>query len=337
MLAVFHTHRVLNHRIELNWTVRVSSLSYFPSSSSLYPDITVLFDWAYKNKLLTTSPSSLTPPLPTSLYHTPTSTQLSPSLPPLPLSPPSYLLPSLSLSLFLPPSLPLSLSLSPPLSLSLCELPTTLPPSAAEPFNWRSCLPYQKKKEEEKKEHRLHTLKSWETRDTTVERFSWHTWSPSLASMYDLQQDTNKFYHTHTPVYGITMGFQARSRGGRWNWTLKLAQKRSWAGRWSWAAKVGLLSLRVVPQQQCNGQRPCDSAQARQLKQQLRGAPVAGQRRGDTALTLPLFWQRSTVSQVFLERYPQSSLHSFIPFPPVPIPNKQPRFCGRKTTWSIKN
>ena len=30
-------------------------------------------------------------------------------------------------------------------------------------------------------------------------------------------------------------------RGGRWCWTLKLAQKRSWAGRWSWTLKVGLL------------------------------------------------------------------------------------------------
>ena len=40
-------------------------------------------------------------------------------------------------------------------------------------------------------------------------------------------------------------------------------------------------------------------AQARQLKQQLRSALVAGQWRGDTALTLPLFWQRSTVSPVF--------------------------------------
>ena len=32
------------------------------------------------------------------------------------------------------------------------------------------------------------------------------------------------------------------------------------------AAKVRLLSLRVVPQQQCNGHCPCDSAQTRQLK-----------------------------------------------------------------------
>ena len=31
----------------------------------------------------------------------------------------------------------------------------------------------------------------------------------------------------------------------------------------------------------------CDSAQARQLKQQLRSALVAGQWRGDTTLTLP--------------------------------------------------
>ena len=112
-------------------------------------------------------------------------------------------------------------------------------------------------------------------------------------------------------------------RGRRWSWTFKLSQKRSWVGRWSWAAKVGLLSLRVVQvvrQQQCNGHCLCDSAQAQQLKQQLRSAQVAGQWRGDTALTLPLFWRPSTVSPVFFGRYPQSSLHSFVPFPPCPRP-----------------
>ena len=42
------------------------------------------------------------------------------------------------------------------------------------------------------------------------------------------------------------------------------------------------------------------AVQARQLKQQLRSALVAGQWRGDTALTLPLFWRRSTaVSGLF--------------------------------------
>ena len=45
------------------------------------------------------------------------------------------------------------------------------------------------------------------------------------------------------------------------------------------------------PQKQCNGHCPCDSAKARQLKQQSRSAQVAGQWRGDTALTLPLFWR----------------------------------------------
>ena len=64
----------------------------------------------------------------------------------------------------------------------------------------------------------------------------------------------------------------------------------------------------------------CDSAQARQLKQQLCSAQVTGQWRGDTAITLPLFWRRSTVSPVFLGRYPQSSLHSLVPFPPCPCP-----------------
>ena len=79
------------------------------------------------------------------------------------------------------------------------------------------------------------------------------------------------------------------------------------------------------------------TAQAQQLKQQLRGALVAAQWRADTALTLPLCWRRSTVSPVFFGRYPRSSLHSLAPPPPPPpppVPNKQPRFCGRKAIWS---
>ena len=54
---------------------------------------------------------------------------------------------------------------------------------------------------------------------------------------------------------------------------------------------------------------------ARQLKQQLRGALVTVQWRGDTTLTLPLFWRQSTVSPVFFRQYPWSSLHSPIFFP----------------------
>ena len=52
------------------------------------------------------------------------------------------------------------------------------------------------------------------------------------------------------------------------------------------------------------------------VKQQWRCAQVAGQWRGDTALTLPLFWRRSTISPVFFGRYPRSSLHSLTPPPP---------------------
>ena len=95
-------------------------------------------------------------------------------------------------------------------------------------------------------------------------------------------------------------------------------------------------SSQVVPQQQRKGHCPCDSAQSRQLKQQMRSALVAGPWRGDTALTLPLFWRRSTVSPVFFGRFPRSSLHSFVPsrLHPHPVPNKPPRFCGRKAKWS---
>ena len=62
------------------------------------------------------------------------------------------------------------------------------------------------------------------------------------------------------------------------------------------------------------------TVQAQQLKEQLRSAQVAGQWRKDTALTLPLFWRRSTVSPVFFGRYPWSSLHSVVPFPLCPRP-----------------
>ena len=148
--------------------------------------------------------------------------------------------------------------------------------------------------------------------------------------------------------FTISPGFQARSKdqeikrrdGGRWSWTLKLAQKRSWAGRWSWAAKVGLLSLRVVPQQQCNGHCPCDwLCLARQLKQQLRSALVAAQWRGDTALTLPLFRRRSTVSPVFFGRYPRSSLHSFVlrsQPPRPPTPGRSPSLISHLASVDVK-
>ena len=53
---------------------------------------------------------------------------------------------------------------------------------------------------------------------------------------------------------------QARSRGGRWCWTLKRTQERSRAGRWSWVQKDGLPFASAVPQQLCYGHCPCDSA-----------------------------------------------------------------------------
>ena len=44
--------------------------------------------------------------------------------------------------------------------------------------------------------------------------------------------------------------------------------------RWRWAGQVGLLSLRFVPQQQCNGHWLCDSAQARAVHKSLGNRPI---------------------------------------------------------------
>ena len=131
-------------------------------------------------------------------------------------------------------------------------------------------------------------------------------------------------------------GFQARSkdlRGGRWSWTLTFAQKRSWVGRWSWAEQVGRLLLRVVQvvrQQRCNGHCLSDCP-AQQLKEQLHSAQVAGQWRGDTALTLPLFWRRSTVSPVFFGRFPRSSLSLS-----RPLPTLSPSLIGHLASVDVK-
>ena len=115
-------------------------------------------------------------------------------------------------------------------------------------------------------------------------------------------------------------GLQERSRGGRWSWTLKLAQKRSWAYREvelceRWTSFASGCSSRAV-------QRTLSSwlCPARQLKQQLHSALVAAQWWGDTAVTPPLFWRRSMVSPVLFGRYPRSSLHSLVLFPPCPRP-----------------
>ena len=111
------------------------------------------------------------------------------------------------------------------------------------------------------------------------------------------------------------------------------AQKRSWVGRWSWAEQVGHLLLRVVQvvrQQRCNGHCLSDCP-AQQLKEQLRSAQVAGQWRGDTALTLPLFWRRSTVSPVFFGRFPRSSLSLS-----RPLPTLSPSLIGQLASVDVK-
>ena len=115
-------------------------------------------------------------------------------------------------------------------------------------------------------------------------------------------------------------------RGGRWSWTLTFAQKRSWVGRWSWAEQVGRLLLRVVQvvhQQRCNGHCLSDCP-AQQLKAI---AQVAGQWRGDTALTLPLFWRRSPV---FFGGFPRSSQS------PCPLPALSPSLIGHPASVDVK-
>ena len=91
--------------------------------------------------------------------------------------------------------------------------------------------------------------------------------------------------------------------------------------------------VQVVHQRQCNEHCLCDSVQAQQLKQQLRSAQVAGQWRGDTALTLPLFHcsgggPRSLRS--FSGGFRGGAFTLSSPSHSVPVPNRPSRLRGRK-------
>ena len=170
-----------------------------------------------------------------------------------------------------------------------------------------------------------------------------HHWVLGSLSWPVPMDRTYVYLGPHRYVFCRVPGEIKRSRdlrGGRWSWTLTFAQKRSWVGRWSWAEQVGRLLLWVV-----QVVRPATAVQrtlsywlcpAQQLKEQLRSAQVAGQWRGDTALTLPLFWRRSTVSPVFFGRFPRSSQSPWPLSHSVPVPNRSSRLVDVKQHKSQK-
>ena len=127
-----------------------------------------------------------------------------------------------------------------------------------------------------------------------------------------------------------------RSRGGRWSWTFKLAQKRSWVGRWSWAAKVGLLWIRVVPQQQCNGHCPCDCPSTAVKTAVARCTSCWAMARGHRLNTSIVLAAVHGLSGLFraVSAVEPSLFHPLPPPPPIPDPNKPPRFCRCKVKWS---
>ena len=72
-----------------------------------------------------------------------------------------------------------------------------------------------------------------------------------------------------------------------------------------------------------------------EVKMELSPLLVTVHWRGDTALTLPLFWRWSTGSLGSFSGCKHGRAFTLSPSSsPVPIPNKQPHFCGHKATWS---
>ena len=85
----------------------------------------------------------------------------------------------------------------------------------------------------------------------------------------------------------------------------------------------------VVSQQHCYGHCLCDCS-AQQLKQQLRSTVFATQWRGPHCHNIFVVLAAVHGLLGLRGRCARSSHQSVVPFPPVPVPNKPPRFCGRK-------
>ena len=123
---------------------------------------------------------------------------------------------------------------------------------------------------------------------------------------------------------------QARSRAGRWCWTLKRAQKRLASGRWGWAQKVGLLLLQLFVNSSVLVTLSLRLYSSQQLKQQLHSTLMARSPLPQHSCCSP--WPcRSSGSE--------SASRVFTPPPPppthphVPVPDEPPRFGGRKATY----
>ena len=75
---------------------------------------------------------------------------------------------------------------------------------------------------------KAHSIHSDEAHFTNLPR------SSSLSATFENFR-LGVFRRSHSTSCAKILTVQARSRGRRWCWTLKLAQKRSRVGRWSWA------------------------------------------------------------------------------------------------------
>jgi len=163
----------------------------------------------------------------------------------------------------------------------------------------------------------------WSYRPSTV----WHEDTTQIIRTWNCQ-----FQKSNAIIYRVP-GEIKRSRdlrGGRWSWTLKLAQKRSWVGRWSWAEQVGPLLLRVVQvvrQQQCNGLCLCDCPNTEVETAIAQCTSRWAMARGHFHCSGGPRYLRS-----FSDGFRGRAFTLSSPSHSVPVPNKPSRFRGRKAT-----
>ena len=130
----------------------------------------------------------------------------------------------------------------------------------------------------------------------------------------------------------VNTGFQVRSRAGRWSWTFspeEIMSREVEMGCESWTSFASSCSSTAV--QHC----PCDSAQARKLKQQLRSAlshwAMARGHRRNTSVVLAAVHGLSGLFRAVSAVEP-----SLFRSPPPPPPTPSPSLISHLASVDVK-
>ena len=148
------------------------------------------------------------------------------------------------------------------------------------------------------------------------------------------RQRSGKHDHPHTCTHlcVITTGFQVRSKGGRWSWTLspeEIMSREVELGCKSWTSFASGCSSTAVQRTLSLWLCPNTAVETANVRCTSRWAMARGHRL-NTSIVLVAVHGLSRLFRAASAVEPSL----FRPLPPIPVPNKHPCFCGCQAVWS---